>query len=74
MGASLKKSTLFVLLAASNLAAQAPSSYPGPGSAALPRFTLREIVTGSSDTLSRIPGPWLRAAMAARPESQARAR
>ena len=74
IGASLKKSTLFALLAASNLAAQTPSSYPVPGSAALPRFTLREIVTGSADTVSRIPGLWLRAAMVARPESLAMAR
>jgi len=40
----------------------------------LPRFTLRQIVTGSNDTLRRIPGSWLRAAMEAQPDSLARAR
>jgi hypothetical protein len=32
---------------------------------------MREIVTGSNDTLSRIPGSWFQAALAARPESLA---
>jgi hypothetical protein len=62
---------LLVLHSASNLAAQAPKSYPSSRSTSLPRFTLHEIVTGSNDTLSRIPGPWLHAALAARPESSA---
>ena len=74
IGASLKKSPLLAILLASNLAAQAPGSYPAAGSATLPRFTLREIVTGSNDTASRIPGPWLRAALMARPDSLAMAR
>lgn len=52
-----------------NLVAQAPDEYPARVGADLPRFTLREIVTGSNDTLSRIPGPWLQAALAALPES-----
>jgi hypothetical protein len=55
-----------------HLAAQAPSlvetASDSPG---LPRFTLREIVAGPSDTLTRIPGRWLKAALAARPESLA---
>ncbi len=35
---------------------------------------MRQIIAGSNDTLRRIPGPWLRAAMEAQPESLARAR
>lgn len=53
----------------SNLVGQAPDEYPARAAADLPLFTLREIVTGSNDTLSRIPGPWLQAALAAQPES-----
>ncbi len=51
-----------------------PRHTPPPNARELPRFTLREIVTGSSDTLSRIPGPWLHAAGAAQPESLTLAR
>ena len=63
--------TFLVLASASNLAGQASRSYPSSGPTSLPRFTLREIVTGSNDTVSRIPGPWLQAALAIRPESVA---
>ncbi len=66
--------TCLSILTASNLAGQAPRSYPASGSTELPRFTVREIVSGTNDTLSRIPGPWLRAAMAEHPESSAVAR
>lgn len=68
---NLGRCILLVLLSASNLAAQAPRSYPESGSTGLPRFTLHEIITGSNATLSRIPGPWLHAALAAQPESLA---
>ena len=54
----------------SGLAAQAPG-VSGIRSFDLPRFTLREIVAGHSDTLTRIPGPWLKAATAAVPGSTA---
>lgn len=63
--------TLLVLQTTSNLAAQASNSYPSSVPAGLPRFTLREIVTGSNDTVIRIPGPWLHAALATWPESLA---
>ena len=57
-----------------NLSAQsAATDLPQPISE-LPRFTLRQIVSGSSDPVSRIPGPWLRAARAAQPESLTLAR
>jgi hypothetical protein len=56
-----------------NLAAQAPDAHHPSPTAALPRFTLREIVAGTNDSVSRIPGPWLGAALAVRPESLARA-
>jgi hypothetical protein len=62
---------LITILSAANLAGQASGSDRRPASPDLPRFTLREIVTGSNDTLSRIPGPWLQAAMASNPESLA---
>ena len=62
-------SALLMLLSGSNLAGQAPESYHQSGSLDLPRFTVREIITGSNDTLSRIPGTWLRAAMAEEPDS-----
>lgn len=52
------------------LVAQAPG-LAGIRSSELPRFTLREIVAGHNDTLTRIPGPWLRAAAAAVPDSTA---
>jgi hypothetical protein len=38
---------------------------------ALPRFTMREIVSGRTDSLFSIPGAWVEAATAARPESLA---
>ena len=41
--------------------------------AALPRFTLREIVAGRSDTMTRIPGRWVHAALSDRPGSHATA-
>ncbi|HEX7337059.1 MAG TPA: hypothetical protein VF252_07605, partial [Gemmatimonadales bacterium] len=43
------------------LVAQAPG-LGGSRSSELPRFTVREIIAGPNDTLTRIPGPWLRAA------------
>lgn len=50
-----------------------PAQAPGPGSSYvapdLPRFTLREILTGRGDSLARIPGRWLSAAAVAVPES-----
>jgi hypothetical protein len=53
-----------------DLIAQAPR--PGSSdSSELPRFTLREIVAGYNDTLTRIPGRWLKAAQAAVPDSLA---
>ncbi|HEY5940928.1 MAG TPA: hypothetical protein VIT87_08910 [Gemmatimonadales bacterium] len=39
----------------------------------MPRFTLREIVAGRNDTLTRIPGRWVHAALAAAPDSEATA-
>ena len=64
---------LFALLSAwsgRTLSAQAPSSSTAESSS-LPRFTLREIVAGRNDSLFRIPGPWMRAATLAPPESLA---
>ena len=58
----------------SNLGAQSAAAHPPQNALELPRFTLREIITGSNDTLSRIPGPWLQAATAAQPESLTLAR
>lgn len=52
------------------LVAQAPR-VDGAAASELPRFTLREIVAGYNDTLTRIPGRWLKAALAAVPESLA---
>jgi hypothetical protein len=52
------------------LTAQAPVSLR-PEPSALPRFTLREIIVGRNDSLFRIPGPWMRAAASARPDSLA---
>ena len=72
--AGLGLCALLVLRLASNLAGQAPESYRPSAAYELPRFTLREIVTGSNDTLSRIPGLWLRAAIGAQPETLAMAR
>jgi hypothetical protein len=63
---------LLMLFPKSNLAGQAPDSYrTTTRSPELPRFTIREIVTGSNDTLTRIPGAWLAAATAQDPESLA---
>ena len=56
---------------ASDLGAQASGPDRTTGPAELPRFTLREIVTGRNDSLSRIPGPWVRAARATVPDSLA---
>src|SRR5215208_3957369 len=56
--------------AASPNEAQAQSRYPMEASS-LPRFTLREILSGRNDSLFHIPGEWVRAATAARPESLA---
>jgi hypothetical protein len=56
---------------ATNLAAQAPDSDTPAGSPDVPRFTLREIVAGHNDSLARIPGRWLNAALAGMPESLA---
>ena len=62
-----------ILIAGSvpDLRAQASGPDRALGPAELPRFTLREIVTGRNDSLSRIPGPWVQAARAAAPESLA---
>jgi len=51
-------------------AAQAPAHLTSDAPA-LPRFTLREIVSGRTDSLFSIPGAWVEAATAARPESLA---
>ena len=67
-------SGLLLLWAPTDLAGQDTDAYDQSPSPELPRFTLRQIVTGSTDTLRRIPGAWLRAAMEAQPESLARAR
>ena len=85
IGASLKKlvgvpvghlltlglCTLLVLGTTSNVTAQAAEAEAAASSSDLPRFTLREIVAGRNDTLTRIPGPWVHAAMAAAPDSRA---
>lgn len=84
-GASLKKfvgtpagqlralglGTLLVLGSASNATAQAAQTQGVSSSSDLPRFTLRQIVAGRNDTLTRIPGRWVHAALAAPPESWA---
>ena len=67
-------SGLLLLWAPTDVAGQDTDAYDRSPSPELPRFTLRQIVTGSNDTLRRIPGPWFRAAMEAQPESLARAR
>jgi len=69
--AALAVCGLLILRSPSNVAGQAPDRNRSPIPADLPRFTLREIVTGSNDTLNRIPGGWLQAAMAEKPESLA---
>src|SRR5215208_6900437 len=65
-------SGLLLLSASTDLVGQDTDAYDRSPSPELPRFTLRQIVTGSNDTLRRIPGAWLRAAMEAQPESLAR--
>lgn len=65
---------LLILWPSPELAAQNTDTYDRSPTRELPRFTLRQIVTGSNDTLRRIPGPWFRAAMVAQPEELARAR
>jgi hypothetical protein len=57
----------FLLIGVPCLVAQAPvpASYP----AELPRFTLRQIITGRNDSTLKIPGAWAKAAAAAQPES-----
>ena len=67
-------SGLLLCWAPTKVAGQDTDAYDRSPALELPRFTLRQIVTGSNDTLRRIPGPWFRAAMEARPESLARAR
>ncbi len=62
---------LLVLGSASNATAQAADAGGASTSSELPRFTLREIVAGRNDTLTRIPGRWVHAALAAIPESGA---
>jgi hypothetical protein len=59
------------LLSIVNLAAQAPSSRNDSHESSLPRFTLREIIAGHNDSLARIPGRWVNAALAAVPDSLA---
>jgi hypothetical protein len=61
---------LWLIGAASPGGARAQSRYPTEAST-LPRFTLREILAGRNDSLFHIPGEWVRAATAARPESLA---
>ena len=63
--------TLLVLGSTSNVKAQAAEAQGASGSPDLPHFTLREIVAGRNDTLTRIPGRWAHAALAALPESRA---
>ncbi len=62
---------LLLFWSATNLAAQATDEHGHSTALDLPRFTLRQIVTGTNDTLRRIPGPWLGAAMHAHPDSLA---
>jgi hypothetical protein len=69
----LVRPALFILLTlppATSIRAQTPAR-SHPGGSELPRFTLREIITGRNDSISRIPGPWLGAATAASAESLA---
>jgi len=62
---------LLVLGSTSNATAQAAEAEGASSSSDLPRFTLREIVAGCNDTLTRIPGRWVHAALAAPPASRA---
>ncbi len=54
------KVALAFLLSVPGALAQAPDRTSEP--AGLPRFTLRQIITGRNDSLVRIPGRWFRAA------------
>jgi len=63
--------TLLVLGSTSNVTAQAAEAKGASSASDLPRFTLREIVAGRNDTLTRIPGRWVHAALAAPPASRA---
>ncbi|HET6779083.1 MAG TPA: hypothetical protein VFH26_09360, partial [Gemmatimonadales bacterium] len=65
---------LLVLWTPADLTGQETDAYDRSPTSELPRFTLRQIVTGSNDTLRRIPGPWFQAAIEAYPESLTRAR
>ncbi|MGZ8391304.1 MAG: hypothetical protein ACXWWK_00535 [Gemmatimonadales bacterium] len=62
-----------LLVSPSNVTAQAAEPEGATGSSDLPRFTLREIVAGRNDTVTRIPGRWVHAALAAAPDSRATA-
>jgi hypothetical protein len=64
--------TLLVLGSTSKVTAQAGEAQGASSSPDLPRFTLREVVAGRNDTLTRIPGRWAYAALAAVPDSGAR--
>ena len=64
--------TLLVVGSTSSVTAQAAGAGGASSSSDLPRFTLREIVAGRNDTLTRIPGRWVHAALAAPPEARAR--
>jgi hypothetical protein len=76
IGASLKKLAFglcVLLVSPSNVTAQGAEPEGATTSSELPRFTLREIVAGRNDTLTRIPGRWVHAALAAAPDSRATA-
>ena len=76
IGASLKKLAFglcMLLVSPSNVTAQGAEPEGATTSSELPRFTLREIVAGRNDTLTRIPGRWVHAALAAAPDSRATA-
>jgi hypothetical protein len=62
-----------LLVSPSNVTAQAAEPEGATRSSELPRFTLREIVAGRNDTLTRIPGRWVHAALAAAPDYRATA-
>ncbi len=57
-----------LLVSPSNVTAQGAEPEDSSRPAELPRFTLREIVAGRNDTLTRIPGRWVHAAEAAAPD------
>jgi hypothetical protein len=62
---------LLVLGSTSNVVAQTVGTDAASSTSDLPQFTLREIVAGRNDTLTRIPGRWVHAALATPPDSQA---